>query len=594
MTNEHMVNWSHSRGYFDRVVEVLLRRMWEPKAHTDVHVIDGRGGDDGLDVYVERNGFTVHVYQLKFFPEGMSGGFRTRRAQVKRSFESVQDLEGLEDWTLVMPRNPTVQEQQSVGAMRAGRAVRMHVWGQAALDDELSKFPDLLAWAQRDDTLAFLRTAAHEKDALAGPDDLQNRVRDLAAIANSRSAYWGTNISVEHGVTTETLYAKRPDASEKEPISFTINPTFGPEHTELEQQYRRAIDYGSTRRVSLPPEVLGEFEVRGPEWIAHKSDNVRLEFGSRMLDEPTPAELRILRPAGGYLGLLKGSVTAYSQGLKGYMLSANFAGLVMEFRKPDDGMSGDADLAFDVIGMNATDARAVLHAIKLMDEGHNFEIFVRGTPIFQTESHSPSSPELHVSSGLWELVEDLALLEQEYMVGFTLPERISVEERIDIRVARLLTDGLATTSPKMASLTLTATGETDDADEEVDILDGEPRVITTSNRNFVLEVLGQKLHVGTMRSYHPAVAVREAEELRARRATGEVEGMKVVLVPTDGTPIRIWLQERWKGGPNSPIVPTPWELHDVPETSGLGLIDTSKDSKHLPGVAPHPISILDE
>ncbi|WP_144785487.1 hypothetical protein [Microbacterium sp. BH-3-3-3] len=590
MTNEHMVNWAHSRAYFDRVVEALIRRMWESKPGIQVHVIDGRGGDDGLDVYVERNGETVHVYQLKFFPEGMSGGWKTRRTQVKRSFKSVRDLDGLEDWTLVTPRNPTVQEQQTVGAMREGRAIRMHVWGQAALDDELSKFPNLLAWAQRDDALTFLRTAAHETDALAGPDDLQNRVRDIAAIADSRSIYWGVNVSVDHGVTTETFYPKRPDAPEKEPISFTIAPTFGPEHTELEQQFRRVLEFGSTNPVRLPPEVLGPFEVKGPEWVASRSESAALELGSPSLSEAAPAELRVRQRGAGYLARLPGEVTAVSRGLKGLMLHANFSGLTMEFRKPDEGTDGDADMHYDVIGMNATEARAVLQTVKYMDEGHDFEIFIRGQSIFQTEGYAPSDSDPNVRETLWSIVDDLAVLEKEFMVGFTIPTRISVEERIDVRVARLLAEGVATTSPKMASLTLTATDEP--GDDGPDILDGQPRAMTTSNSNFVIEVLGQELHVGTFRSYHPAVAIRDAEALREKRARGEITGSKVILAPTDGTPLRIWLQERWKGGQSSVIVPVPWELDDIPETKGLGQIDTTKDSKHLPGETSHPIIAL--
>lgn len=165
------VNWLANREDFDRVVEALLQRMWSTKADGVAYAIDGRGGDGGLDVFVSANGDPdepEHVYQLKFFPEGMSGGFKKRRDQVKNSFSSVADKPTLKTWTLVVPGNPTTQELKSVLALKGSRYVGVDVMGQSKLDEAIAHYPDLLAWATRDPLVETLRTARMETDALVG------------------------------------------------------------------------------------------------------------------------------------------------------------------------------------------------------------------------------------------------------------------------------------------------------------------------------------------------------------------------------------------------------------------------------------------
>ncbi len=52
----------------------------------EVDVVNGRGGDGGVDVSVTYPDGRLVIYQLKYYPEGMSGGFVGRRDKVKKSF----------------------------------------------------------------------------------------------------------------------------------------------------------------------------------------------------------------------------------------------------------------------------------------------------------------------------------------------------------------------------------------------------------------------------------------------------------------------------------------------------------------------------
>lgn len=567
MTNERMVDWTHSREYFDRVVEAVVQRIWSKADDAEVNVIDGRGGDDGLDIFVTHGGVTTHVYQLKFFPQGMSGGFSARRKQVKRSFASVSDLEGLREWTLIVPRNPTVPELKSVNAMASGRDLRVRVWGQAALDAELARFPDLLAWAQRNDLVTTLRAAAHEKAALTGPHDYGDRLAALHVLADSRSAFWGETTVIEADTITHTLFAKRPDAAEKEPIAFQFTPTFGPEHTALETRYRRAIEFGSSEAVDLPPEIVGKFSISGPEWIAAEGTNYGVQIGPAGDNPNVAAELRMIRPGGGYLASLSGTVTFISRGTKGHSMTAEFSGLQMVFRRPNDGDIGEAEMSWEVTGRDATSARKLMNTMRFFDQGEDFELFVNGSSLFRSGGYAPA-PENRVDSLLWEVVDDLAMLEDSYSVSFIVPEEITGRDRVLARVARLLTEGRVTSSPECRAMTAVHSGEIAPP-SEIDVLDGEPRAMRMRNPNHVLNVLGQNLHVGSLMSYHPSLAVRDAPERAAQIARGEGKGMRVIFEPTDGTPVRLWLEDRYTGSPDKPMELTPWHLEGIPETDGV-------------------------
>lgn len=70
------INWSQiSEVDFNEVVEVLLLKMYDKKPYK-AEVLRGAGGDGGIDVAVRLRNRVVKIFQLKYFPEGFTGGFR--------------------------------------------------------------------------------------------------------------------------------------------------------------------------------------------------------------------------------------------------------------------------------------------------------------------------------------------------------------------------------------------------------------------------------------------------------------------------------------------------------------------------------------
>lgn len=166
---------------FDRIVEVLITRRYH---NADVTAVNGRG----IDIEV-RQGHRVRIFQLKYFPEGFSGGFaRTRRKQIQRSYDKMLE-ENPYEWVLVVPNNLTSGERTFVNGLGGGSSTPLRrVIDRTGLDDLLVDFPEVDRWAQRNVTTELLENAKtynQEIAALAGPEDLAARVRALGAQADS-------------------------------------------------------------------------------------------------------------------------------------------------------------------------------------------------------------------------------------------------------------------------------------------------------------------------------------------------------------------------------------------------------------------------
>ena len=152
MTVPRTIDWTTiSEDHFNEVVEALLVKEWTTPSGLRAEAIDGRGGDEGIDVGVWRGDSLVHVFQLKYFREGFSGyAKKTRRDQIAGSFErALKAHPGLSDWSLVIPSKGSLPERKYVSLLSAGKAIRTHTMGSTQLDLLLAKHPELNRWAWR-------------------------------------------------------------------------------------------------------------------------------------------------------------------------------------------------------------------------------------------------------------------------------------------------------------------------------------------------------------------------------------------------------------------------------------------------------------
>lgn len=570
MKSERFVDWSASESDFNRSAEALLQRMWDGVPGCRAYVLDGRGGDEGIDIGVERHGVVFHIYQLKFFPEGMSGGFVKRRDQVKRSFLTAAARSGLEEWTLITPRNPTASERRYTLGLRGDRAIAINVWGASHLDQEAAKHPDLLGAFTRRPLVDAVRDMQLEAAALVRPDDLPERLGKLSDLANSRSLYWGMHIGSQPGMTTMTLVPKRPDAAEKEPLGIRFEASFGPEHGALHQRFEQVLSFGGSGGVDLPADVVGSLVMEGPEWFAKETSNVRVLLVPEVLAEGLPAELRIVSAEGYVRAAVPGTISALTRGVRGFTLEASFQQLALTLRS-EDGVGASLTLSWLLAGLPASMARAVLLVYGLIRAGETAEVWVHGGRAATLRNPQQEFGQAELPQDCFDFVDDLTVLSREFGVEFTVPEDFTLMDRIDVRFVRHLVEGKASYSPRYASFYATL----NDANPEVEseALRTERQAVFLRFENASIEVLGRRLPVGTLGAYHGSVRARDVDGGIGASEAGGGQGRRVAFDPTDDVPILLWLPDRWADA-DAPIRLTPWSIDGVTEKLALEALAT--------------------
>jgi hypothetical protein len=567
--NHGKVDWKRiTEVDFNRIVEAVVLR--DAAQHgLEAFAIDGRGGDGGIDIEVRRGGKTVHVYQLKYFPEGFSGGWRqTRRAQILGSFRTAAPV-GHSDWTLVVPCNGTVLERKYLTGLASGTEIRTHFMGVAELDNLLATHADLGRWATREPVVELMRTMSLEQAALASPEDLQKRVRSLTEIVDERSPYWGINFGSAGGTVFQEVYAKRPDAQEKEPIRIGMETTFNAEQGKLFDQFRSVMRFGGSQPVELPAGVVTRFTIDGPEWIAMDDRSKAAEYVIQAVAIEDAlgqqVELQQLDDDGDTVGVFRGQVAHLSRGDAGLSLSAVFpGGAELEWLLPDDvKCSGKITISLDYKGCSASDSLRAAQLVEMLHSGAPMAVSMSMAPLFQvartevTVAADIGSPEGR------QLLEDLAVLERELGLIFELPEQISPADRRLIRVYRMILEGFVAIMPGVRSGTVTLNGHVDDGIAAA--LD-KPGAQYVEYPRFKAMILGQQVVIGRVTIYISAVSADDgATHLAALRA-GTGAGRKVTFTPVDAAPFQIYMPARLRG---THVVPSPWNVIGVSEHPAL-------------------------
>ncbi|WP_238556750.1 hypothetical protein, partial [Gordonia terrae] len=130
--------------------DIVMRKF---RRVAEVDVVNGRGGDGGVDVSVTYPDGRLVIYQLKYYPEGMSGGFVGRRDKVKKSFVRAVKEQEPHEWVLVAPcSNFTTPEKGYIRRLPeaftpAGKRRPTVGWmGRAELNQMLIDYPEVDRW----------------------------------------------------------------------------------------------------------------------------------------------------------------------------------------------------------------------------------------------------------------------------------------------------------------------------------------------------------------------------------------------------------------------------------------------------------------
>lgn len=524
-----------------------------------MQAIDGRGGDGGIDIDVHETatGKLLKVYQLKFFPEGFSGGHSPRKKQIRKSFEQAAKLHP-PVWALVIPRNYTTNERKWVTTLLKDSGIRAEFVGRTELDDFQASDPDVIALAERTADRKALAIVGRESAALINMDDVAKEVRRLAARSDTISPNWAFETTVRGGSATRTLFAKHPDAATREPLALNFTANFT-NHPDLRREYEDSMKFGLIRPITLPPEVVESFERVGPEWFAARFGASTLELHPAPSNRTDlPATLRVT-PRAGSTRVLRGIATWMARGSEGALVETVFSGgLTITWRLSKDRTEGaSSTMSFSPQGHTGTDVDRAVRALSALYDDAEVALEIDGRK--ERLTVAPDS-EFGVAVELAELAEDLAVIEQNTGTQFAFPVDMGAKDRIWVRVVRKLLEGEVVLSPDLESLSFTLNGE---LGESIEQLLTTPSAMVATTSPWSWEVLGEHVTVADLTIYHPMIRVIDAEEhLEALRA-GVGRGRAVTAVPgNEAFGFRMYSPSRLRG---DKIVAKPWGVTGINE-----------------------------
>lgn len=558
------ISWSHlGQPQFDRVVEALIHRRYDD-GRTEVVPFDGRGGDGGRDILVRHANGRRTVYQLKYYPEGFSNGFAPRRVKIRDSFKAALRHDP-HTWILVTPGNLTPPEEtfaKSLGKkFAAGRKLRIRSMGRAALDVELSSFPDLLHGFTCDQLIEKAKILGKERDLLLEPEDLADRVRALGAVADDRDIDWRLDFARHGNVVVQTLVPKHPHAQSASPVRIGVDVSDA--HPELAAAFERSLGFGVLDPLELPPEAVRSLEITGPAMVAalYKHVAVRLVPGT-----PTTASapIEVFFPDADHpTDVYEGTLIHADEGHRGRTLRARVhQGATITWLLPHDGDTPvTVSSTLDATGLHPDDALACVALMRSLTSGRAFDVLVEGRRLgsFTTQARGETAEHDLELEALGLLAEDLSIVQRHCRRRFALPETVSALERVRVRCARLLIEGHCVTDPDPRIATLTLNGR---QSPELDaFLDGEPKAVYMISPTWKLRLGHRVLDIGPISLYHPQA--RAAFEPDDRQDTSNLAGRRVRLTPVHGR-FELWRPDE-AAPPDRHLTPVPLDLPGYPD-----------------------------
>ncbi|MFE3956048.1 hypothetical protein ACFXPS_17875 [Nocardia sp. NPDC059091] len=534
------IDWDRiGQQRFDRIVEVLVTRRYSNA--DSVIPVNGRGGDGGIDLEV-RQGGRVRIFQLKYFPEGFSGGFaKSRRAQIRRSYDTMLQENPFE-WVLVVPNNLTPGEREFVDNLASGTETpRRRVIDRTGLDDLLVDFPEVDRWAQRNITTELLENAKiynREVDNLLGPDDLGSRIGNLGELVDSVDLDWTYDFHRIGNTVSQVLRPQHSRAHIVSPVHVTVHGQFGPQHTELSEQFQRKVRFGTAERVELPAETVKGVDITGPEHVARQFDSafVVIDVG----DAVAPGvgrlmELRFSDKDGVVIAAHEGSITHLGTGTHGKTLEATFYDDHLTARIMFPNSAGkhevppSAQVSHNIYRARPRVVLDVLRLVRQLRSAHKIEVFIEGNFLLSVLNHADNNETGNDDLILEEFATDLDIVQQHCGQHFAFPDTISAHDRVEIRVARILIGGGIVAAPQVSVVTVALTGNDS---PEVRATLTEPEVpVLVGCENFIVSLADRKLPIGPVWVFHRAASLVDSTSVIAALDAGEAAGLEVDYRP---------------------------------------------------------------
>ncbi len=530
------VHWERlDPGTVERMIVVLLSL-----GNPEVQRIDGRGGDGGRDAQF-RGPAGVDFYEIKSFADRVDGR-RGRRAGVERSLARAKSKSPA-SWTLVVPVDPTEEEEAWFEGLREDCSFRLRWWGLNWLSGQLAKHPEVARYYvqdQRDELLALmsehnaLAADAADVDAiLARMTPMKDRMRLLDPHMFLELTTLPLSTAVE-AFPDALMYAQRATAIG--PVTVAVRPRYAGAARDSElprmsvqlrfpdnEEGRAAAQvwegvHGWGEAGDIAPDFVEVLEHVAPAGLGGDVGPAGLTFSPRTPLPVPPSGRLVCRLDGRQVASVPVAVDHIGSGEIGVSIAGadSTGGLTFRCR-----------LGPPVVSMTLTHRPAsgllpsqLLPPLRLLAsarEGAEMELVLTDEPKAIPFGALSDPAEARADHEYLEFIEALAVVQDRCAAPFPVPELVTGSEVEQVkRLARLLQQGLVD-EPATSGFTLTLVPGAPRLDR-----DGFLLVQTDSPEH----LLGQELDVG-MR--HTLVGPCRVET--SASPTGPPGTTRVVVIP---------------------------------------------------------------
>jgi hypothetical protein len=557
------IDWDRiGQHEFDRRVEALLYRMFNGSTGA-VIAVNGRGGDDGIDVQVSTD-TGIRVFQLKYYPDGFPGSVKGRRAAIKKSFNRAMRHDPVE-WTLVVPGTLTPSERSFVDRLAQGHTVAVSVLDRPGLDNGFADYPGLEATFTRDQLREAARDFNQEKALLLDQHDLVERVRALGARADTVDEDWTWDFERRGDLVVRTLRQQHPLAHERSPITMRVAGRTAGMSTDLTAAINRTLGFGIAEEVILPPHALESLTIEGPEFIAQRITDATLTWKpiSSTAGAGATAEISFLTSEGTVAARHSGRVRTIGSGGLGFSIDADIHSARFQMMLPfDRGNSAKIRFNYELKGCEPGPAIKILRLQQRLLRGGDVRLTIDGAEAGSgTLPSTGTTEELRHIQDLVLYLSDLDVVQRHCEAYFPAPLVYTGKERIDLRVARLLIEGRCVAYPFAQTFTCTLNGKDDPGLRA--LLKGQPQGLRISPPSFEVTVGEHRMEIGRVNFFHTRIRIDESKAVLEALNTRQAQGHKITLRPEDGECFRLYLEDATDDG--LPLTPTPLGLEGYKE-----------------------------
>lgn len=562
-----------SRQEFDRLVEALLTR--EHAAAETVWSPEDSGGDGGRDVLVEYPDRRI-IYQLKFFPDGLTSKPDSRKSQIRQSFIAAAKHEP-DEWILVFPSkiNDTMRDYLA-GLPELPRVLQKAPHGSsistsyldlAALDNLLVNHPEMMALVERDELVERARELAQETAVIEAVErDLPRRLGNIQVPLDSLDPDWTLDFAHVGGGAFYSLRAKHRNAR---PLSATLNVQIPETDSERAKEFASVLLDGGPGHVSLPRDWFEVTKLDVPEafkFMFEFGDGLTLERDQAAHSALVGKTLRLVVTDPKTLLVLKDAEALIEYGGIGPRSSTVIAtldgGVKVELRVPlSIELEGTLTVKFDSNRLSPTQVRDSARTMLLVQGGAKLTVFIEGQQLCQgTLQEGADSDERNMYfAALGEAAEDLEVIQRATRMQFFMPtDSLSAENRIWLRIARIIFDGGVASVPRQ-QVTGYANAGTDPAtwpDPTVGV------AMLVGVEAGELEMFGRQIPLPPLWYYHPEVKFTGYAESAQDADAGSSEPRKFTVRSVDDSFISVY---RSDGKLIRSDSVTPWALTGIRE-----------------------------